>query len=307
MATVTTGKYIWMNGAFCDWENAKIHVMSHVVHYGSSVFEGIRCYKSKNSSVIFRLKEHMQRLLDSAKIYRMPLALNLDQLCEAALSLVRKNAMQECYIRPIAYRGAGAYGLVPNASPVECSIVCWSWGTYLGSESLENGIDVCVSSWNRIAPNTLPFMAKAGGNYLNSQLVKVEALENGYAEGIALDTQGYVSEGSGENIFLVKNGKVFTPDTSSSILAGITRHSIITIAKEMGIPVRQRRIPREALYLADEIFLTGTAAEITPVRSVDKIQIGTGKRGPITQKLQETFFKILRQEIEDKHRWLTIL
>lgn len=305
MASVKTGGKIWMNGRFKNWEDCNIHIMSHVVHYGSCVFEGIRCYKSKDNSVIFRVKEHMQRLLDSAKVYRMEPNMSVKDLCDVCVALVAENKMEECYIRPIIYRGFGAFGLVPKDSPIEVAFACWSWGAYLGKEALEQGIDVKISTWTRFAPNTLPAMAKAGGNYLNSQLIKMEALMDGYQEGIALDTGGLLSEGSGENLFLVKNGTLVTPSSSCSVLQGITRHSIITLAKEMGIPVKVQRIPREAVYLADELFFTGTAAEITPIRSVDKIKIGEGRRGPVTQKLQEAFFKIIGGEAPDKFSWLT--
>ena len=305
MASVKTGSKIWMNGRFKNWEDCNIHIMSHVVHYGSCVFEGIRCYKSRDNSVIFRVKEHMQRLLDSAKVYRMEPNMNVRDLCDVCVALVAENKMEECYIRPIVYRGFGAFGLVPKDSPIEVAFACWSWGAYLGKEALEQGIDVKISTWTRFAPNTLPAMAKAGGNYLNSQLIKMEALMDGYQEGIALDTGGLLSEGSGENLFLVKNGTLVTPSSSCSVLQGITRHSIITLAKEMGIPVKVQRIPREAVYLADELFFTGTAAEITPIRSVDKIKIGEGRRGPVTQKLQEAFFKIIGGEAPDKFSWLT--
>lgn len=298
-------KKIWMNGQFKNWDDCNIHIMSHVIHYGSCVFEGIRCYEAKNNSVIFRLEDHIQRLLESAKIYRMELNYNLNQLCEIVCDLIKTNQLKDCYIRPIIYRGFGAFGLIPYNSPVEIAIACWSWGAYLGQDGIENGIDVRISSWNRAAPNTYPSMAKAGGNYINSQLIKMEAIMDGYHEGIALDTNGFVSEGSGENIFIIKNGKIFTPTTASSILPGITRHSIILLARELGLEIKQKSIPREALYNADELFFTGTAAEITPIRSVDKLKIGNGKRGPITQKLQETFFKILKQEEDDKFKWLT--
>lgn len=305
MASAKTGSKIWMNGRFKNWEDCNIHVMSHVVHYGSCVFEGIRCYKSRENSVIFRLKDHMQRLLDSAKVYRMEPNLSVKDLCDVAVALVAENKMEECYIRPIIYRGFGAFGLVPKDSPIEVALACWSWGAYLGKEALEQGIDVKISTWTRFAPNTLPAMAKAGGNYLNSQLIKMEALMDGYQEGIALDTGGLLSEGSGENLFLIKNGTLVTPTSACSILQGITRHSIITLAKSLGIPVKMQRIPREAAYLADEMFFTGTAAEITPIRSVDRIKIGEGRRGPITQKLQEAFFKIIGGEAPDQFSWLT--
>ena len=300
-----TGKKIWMNGEFKNWSDSNIHIMSHVVHYGSSVFEGIRCYKSKNNSIIFRLKDHMQRLLDSAKIYRMEIPFDVNTLCEIVLDLVRENKMKDCYIRPIIYRGYGAFGLLPNKSKIEMAMACWGWGAYLGKEAIEEGIDVKISTWNRARANTYPAMAKAGGHYLNSQLIKMEAINDGYQEGIALDTNGMISEGSGENVFLVKNGKIFTPVSSSSILPGITRHSLIMLARELGITVKQQSIPREALYIADEAFFTGTAAEITPIKSVDKIKIGSGFRGPITKKLQDNFFQIIKQEAQDKFNWLT--
>jgi len=303
--SIAIGEKIWMNGKFINWNESNVHIMSHVVHYGSSVFEGIRCYQSKNNSIIFRLKDHMQRLLDSAKIYRMPVSQDVDTLCEIVLDLVRTNNMKDCYIRPIIYRGYGAFGLLPDKSPVEMAFACWSWGTYLGKQALEEGIDVKISTWNRARANTYPSMAKAGGHYLNSQLIKMEAINDGYQEGIALDTNGMISEGSGENIFLVKNDKLFTPISSSSILPGITRHSIIMLAREMGITIKQQSIPREALYIADEAFFTGTAAEVTPIKSVDKIAIGKGGRGPVTKQLQEKFFQIIKQEAEDKFNWLT--
>jgi len=267
--TIALGEKIWINGEFKNWNDSNIHIMSHVIHYGSSVFEGIRCYQSQDNSIIFRLKEHMQRLIDSAKIYRMPITWDVDALCKIALDLVRKNNMKDCYIRPIIYRGYGAFGLLPDKSPVEMALACWSGGAYLGQQALEEGIDVKISTWNRARANTYPAMAKAGGHYLNSQLIKMEAINDGYQEGIALDTNGMISEGSGENIFLVKNNKLFTPISSSSILPGITRHSLIILAREMGITVKQQSVPREALYIADEAFFTGTAAEVTPIKSVD--------------------------------------
>lgn len=305
--TIALGEKIWINGEFKNWNDSNIHIMSHVIHYGSSVFEGIRCYQSQDNSIIFRLKDHMQRLIDSAKIYRMPITWDVDALCEIALNLVRQNNMKDCYIRPIIYRGYGAFGLLPDKSPVEMALACWSWGAYLGQQALEEGIDVKISTWNRARANTYPAMAKAGGHYLNSQLIKMEAINDGYQEGIALDTNGMISEGSGENIFLVKNNKLFTPISSSSLLPGITRHSLILLAREMGITVKQQSVPREALYIADEAFFTGTAAEVTPIKSVDKIAIGEGGRGPITKKLQEQFFKIIKQEAEDKFNWLTTI
>jgi branched-chain amino acid aminotransferase len=305
MSHVKTGQKIWMNGSFVPWEECRIHILAHVIHYGSGVFEGIRCYESKGNSVIFRLREHMERLLESAKIYRMEPAADVETLCRTACELVRENAMKDCYIRPLIFRGLGAFGLIPFDSPVEIAMACWSWGAYLGKEGMENGIDVQVSTWNRYAPNTLPYMAKACGNYLNSQLMKMEAIVNGYHEAIALAPSGMLSEGSGENLFVVRRNILFTPPLCSSILQGITRDSVFRIAGDMGLEVREQVLPREALYNADELFFTGTAAEITPVRSVDRIPVGNGKRGPVTQKLQETFFRILAGESEDRYGWLT--
>lgn len=295
---------IWFNNRFVEWDKAKIHVLSHVVHYGSSVFEGIRCYKNREGSAIFRLEDHVRRLFDSAKIYMIDIPYTEEEICEAVIETVKINNLEECYIRPIVFRGYKELGVNPLNCPVEVVIAAWEWGSYLGQEALEEGVDVGVSTWRRMAPNTLPNMAKAGGNYLNSQLVKMEAIKHGYDEGIMLDYNGMVSEGSGENIFIVKDGELYTPPVSSSLLPGITRDSVIRLAKEMDINVREERIPREMLYLADELFFTGTAAEITPIRSVDGIKIGDGRRGPLTEKLQESFFKILRAEAVDRFEWL---
>ncbi|MFA6108879.1 MAG: branched-chain amino acid transaminase [Candidatus Latescibacterota bacterium] len=296
---------IWFNGELVRWEDAKIHVLSHVVHYGSSVFEGIRCYHTRRGPAVFRLEEHLRRLLDSAKIYRMEMPYTLEQLSAAVRETIRVNRLQACYVRPIAFRGYGALGVMPFDCPVDVVIAVWEWGKYLGPEALERGVEVCTSSWNRMAPNTFPFLAKAGGNYLNSQLVKMEAKVNGYDEGIVLGTDGLVSEGSGENIFVVRNQTLYTPGSSHSILPGITRHTTITLARELGLKVEQRPIPREYLYIADEVFFTGTAAEITPVRSIDKITIGQGQRGPVTQQLQQAFFEVVNGDVEDRHGWLT--
>lgn len=291
---------VWRDGEFIDWNDARIHVMAHVVNYGTSVFEGIRCYKTEKGSAIFRLTEHMQRLVNSAKVYRMDPEFGREDFCNAAVELVRSSGLEECYIRPLIFRGLNednpAFGVNPFPNPIRCIIGAWEWGKYLGEEALENGIDVCVSSWTRINSNTLPTMAKAGANYMNSQLIKMEAILSGYSEGIALDERGMVSEGSGENLFLVNNGKLITPPLGASILPGITRDSVIEIAKELGIEVQETTIQRAALYLADELFFTGTAAEITPIRSVDKITVGAGKRGEITARLQEEFFKIIRAQ-----------
>jgi len=298
-------KKIWMNGKFVDWDDAKIHVCSHVIHYGTAVFEGIRCYNTKKGPMVFRLEPHIKRLYNSAKMYRMEPQLPMKDFVEACLETIRQNGMQECYIRPVVYRGYYELGVYPMNNPVDAFIVVWEWGKYLGPEALEQGVDVCVSSWNRIAPNTLPALAKTAANYMNSQLIKMEAVMNGYVEGIALDTNGYVSEGSGENLFLVSNGKLLTTPLGASVLPGITRDSVITIARELGIEVVEQLIPREMLYIGDELFFTGTAAEITPIRSVDKISVGTGKAGPITKKLQEVFFKYLNMETADTHGWMT--
>jgi branched-chain amino acid aminotransferase len=303
---LTPTEKIWHNGRFIRWEDATIHVLSHVVSYGSSVFEGIRCYATPSGPAVFRLREHIRRMLDSAKIYRMEnLGYSSDELAEAMLEIVRVNKMDSCYIRPIVLRGYGEMGVNPLKNPIDVYIACWSWGKYLGEEALAEGVDVCVSSWNRIAPNTLPALAKAGANYMNSQLIKMEALANGYSEGIALDAAGYVSEGSGENIFVVRDGKIHTPPLGASVLPGITRDSIITIARELGIPLIETIIPREMLYIADEVFFSGTAAEITPIRSVDRIAVGKGHRGPIAEKLQREFFAIVNGAKPDRHGWLS--
>lgn len=296
---------IWHNGKFIKWDDARIHVLSHVVSYGSSVFEGIRCYATKTGPAIFRLPEHVQRLIDSAKIYRMELGFSKEQLHDAIVELVSVNKLPSCYIRPIAMRGYGEIGVYPLKNPVEVYLAAWEWGKYLGAEALENGVDVCISSWNRMAPNTLPTLAKAGGNYLNSQLIKMEAIANGYSEGIALDVNGNISEGSGENIFVIRHGKLHTPPLSNSVLPGITRDTVAKLANRLGYEVVETTIPRELLYLADEIFFTGTAAEISPIRSIDKIKIGSGKRGPITKALQEEFFAVVEGTGEDRFGWLT--
>lgn len=296
-------KYIWMNGELVPWKDAKIHVLSHVVHYGSSVFEGIRAYKTPKGTAIFRLPEHTKRLFNSAKIYRMEIPFTQEEINEAIKETIRKNELEECYIRPVVYRGYNSLGVDPSPCPVEVAIAVWEWGKYLGPEALEKGVAVKVSTWNRMAPNTFPATAKAGANYMNSQLIKLEAILDGYVEGIALDINGWVSEGSGENVFVVIDGVIYTPPLGASILAGITRNSVITLAKDMGYEVREMLIPREFLYTADEVFFTGTAAEITPISSVDKIPVGNGKRGPITKALQEKFFDIV-QNGNDPYGWL---
>lgn len=294
---------IWMNGKLIDWNDAKIHILSHVVHYGSSWFEGIRCYETKKGSAVFRLKEHIDRLFDSAKMYRSDLPYTKEEVMKACKETIKANKLKACYIRPIAYRGYGDVGVNPFGCPVDLTIAVWEWGKYLGADALEKGIDVKFSSWNRSAQNTIPTMAKSGGNYLNSQLIKMEAIVDGYVEGIALDVNGVVSEGSGENLFLVRDGTLMTPMFVNAILPGITRNSVIQIAKDAGIPIVEGNIPREMVYIADEVFFTGTAAEISPIRSVDKIQIGGGTAGPITKELQKRFFDIVENG-NDPYGWL---
>jgi len=296
---------IWHNGRLIAWDDAKIHVLSHVVSYGSSVFEGIRTYETSQGPAIFRAAEHARRLLDSAKIYRMDVPYSIEQLTRGMSEVVRENNVSACYLRPIVLRGYGDIGVLPKNNPIETYIACYPWGRYLGEEALAEGVDVCVSSWNRIAPNTLPALAKAGANYMNSQLIRMEAAINGYSEGIALDEAGYVSEGSGENLFVVRDGKILTPPLGASVLPGITRDTIITIAGRLGIPMVETLIPRELLYVADELFFTGTAAEVTPIRSVDRITVGAGRRGPITERIQRRFFQVVKGETDEDLNWLT--
>src|SRR5882724_2646571 len=295
---------IWHNGKLIPWDDANIHVMSHVVHYGSSVFEGIRCYAPPNGPAIFRAKEHMQRLLDSARIYRIDLDYTRDQLIAGMSQLIAANKEWPCYIRPIVFRGYGEVGVNPLGSPTEVYMANYPWGKYLGTDG-DEGVAACVSSWTRLAPNTLPAMAKAGANYMNSQLIKMEAIVNGYVEGIALDVNGFVSEGSGENIFLVHRDKLVTAPLGNSVLPGITRDSVLQIARDLGIPIVEQMIPREMLYIADEAFFTGTAAEVTPIRSVDKIKVGKGTVGPISKAIQKEFYAIVRGEKSDRHNWFT--
>ncbi len=296
---------IWHNGQFIPWNDAKIHVLSHVVSYGSSVFEGIRCYATPSGPAIFRLREHVRRMLDSAKIYRIEVPFTLEQLSDALCELVRVNKLNACYLRPIVMRGYGNMGVFGGQNPTDVFLACWEWGRYLGEEALAQGVDVCVSSWNRMAPNTLPALAKAGANYMNSQLIKMEAISNGYDEGIALDPTGYVSEGSGENIFVVRDGKILTPPLAASVLPGITRDTVVRLAPDVGLTVTEGLIPRELLYVADEVFFTGTAAEITPIRSIDHIQVGAGRRGPIAERLQKEFFAVIEGGKPDRYGWLT--
>jgi branched-chain amino acid aminotransferase len=304
MSFTGTGK-VWMNGALVDWADAKIHIASHVVHYGSAVFEGARCYDSPKGSACFRLDAHMRRLYDSAKIYRMEPKVDRATLTAAVLDTIRANEFKACYIRPIVYRGYNALSVNPLPNPVEVAILTWEWGAYLGTDALEKGVDVRISSWSRMAPNTFPALAKTAANYANSGLIKMEAVGEGYSEGIALDTFGYLSEGSGQNVFIVRDNVIYTPPLTASVLPGITRDSVITLARELGFHVREEMLPRELIYIADEVFFAGTAVEITPIRSVDKITIGNGKRGPVTEAIQRTFFDVVRGEIPDTHGWLT--
>lgn len=304
MPLVPTDK-IWHNGRLIPWNDAKIHVMSHVVNYGSSVFEGVRCYKHPNGSGIFRAREHAQRLLDSAKIYRMEHRFSADDIVRGMVDVCANNGITPCYIRPLIFRGYGEVGVDPIGVPIEVYIANYPWGKYLGGASADEGVDVCISSWTRLAPNTLPAMAKSGANYMNSQLIKMEARANGYAEGIALDVNGFVSEGSGENLFIVRNGALITAPLGNSVLAGITRDSVMQLARSLELTVTEQMIPREMLYIADEVFFTGTAAEITPIRSVDRIVIGSGKAGPVTHMLQEEFFGIVLGNKKDRFEWFT--
>jgi len=303
MSLPGTGK-IWMNGKLVDWKDATIHVASHVVHYGSAVFEGARCYETARGPACFRLDAHMRRLIDSARIYRMEPAFDQQTLTDAVIDLIKVNKFKACYIRPLVYRGYDSLGVNPGPCPIDVAIMLWEWGAYFSQEALEEGLDVKVSTWARNAPNTTPAMAKSVANYANAQLIKMEAVAEGYGEGIALDTSGNVSEASGANIFIVRDGIILTPPIGNSVLAGITRDSVITLAKELGFEVREQTIPREMLYIADEVFFCGTAAEVTPIRSVDRVTVGRGRRGPITQALQERFYQVVTGEAEDKWGWL---
>ncbi len=307
MATSTTDttKYIWLNGELVEWDKAQVHVMTHALHYGTSVFEGIRAYETKDGTKILRLKEHIDRLFNSAKIYWMDVPYTKQEVMDACCKIMTSNGLKYGYLRPLVFVGNVGLGVMPKKDTVDVMIGAMPWGAYLGEEGLKNGIDVCVSSWNRLAPNTIPTGAKAGGNYLSSLLIAREAHRNGFAEGIALSTEGYIAEGSGENVFIVRDSVIYTSPVTSSILPGITRDSIITMARDMGIEVREERLPREALYLADEVFFSGTAAEITPIRSVDRMTVGCGCRGPITEKLQNAFFDYVKGNVEDKFGWLT--
>lgn len=305
MSRITETGWIWHDGEFIHWADANVHVLSHSLQFGSSAFEGMRCYSTPDGPAIFRLRDHLTRLMNSCRIYRMELDHSIDELANACCELVERNELDACYIRPMVMRGYGAAGMVPFDSPVEVYIPCWPWGAYLGEGALENGVDACVSSWNRVAPNTIPAVAKVAGNYLGSQLIKMEALANGFAEGIALSPDGMLSEGSGQNIFIVSKGVLYTPPVDGTILPGITRDSLIAIARDAGFAVHEREMPREALYTADEIFFTGTAAEVTPVRSVDRIAVGNGRPGAVTQQLQRRFLDVTSGRAPDVHDWLT--
>jgi len=307
MSPFTENGTVWMNGKLVAWKDATIHLASHVIHYGSSIFEGLRAYDTPRGTVLFRLQDHIRRLYNSCKIYRMEIPFTQDEFNRAVIETVRANGLRSCYVRPLVYRGYNSLGVNPFPNPVDCAVLVWEWGKYLGPEAMENGVDVCVSSWWRIAPNTFPALAKAGANYMNSQLIKMEAVLDGYEEGIALNIRGHISEGSGENIFLVKDGTVLTPPLSSSILPGITRDSVMKLLHAMGVRCVEETIPRELLYIADEVFFTGSAAEVTPIRSIDKIVVGNGKRGPVTEKVQKAFFDVIDGKREDVHHWLTLV
>lgn len=305
MSRLTETEWIWRDGTFVRWADAQVHVLSHSMQFGSAAFEGIRCYHTPQGPAIFRLREHLTRLQNSVKIYRIDMPYTIDEMIAASRELVVRNKMESCYVRPMVVRGYGAAGMVPLESPIEVYIPCWPWGAYLGEDALANGVDACISSWQRFAPNTVPSLAKIAGNYLSGQLIKMEALANGYSEGIALSPTGLVSEGSGQNVFMVVDGTLITTPLDGSILGGITRDSIMKLARRDNIPVREQAIPREMLYMADELFFTGTAAELTPVRSVDRITVGSGKPGPITLQLQKAFLDIANGRADDEFGWLT--
>ena len=296
---------VWINGKLVPWKEANIHIASHVIHYGSSIFEGFRAYNTPKGTAIFRNNAHLKRLYNSCKMYRMEIPFTQEEFEQAVIQTIKANKLKACYIRPVVYRGYGTLGVDPFPNPIDCAILVWEWGQYLGEKALENGVDVKISTWQRMAPNTFPALAKSGANYMNSQLIKMEALLEGYVEGIALNVRGHISEGSGENIFIVINGEIHTPPLSSSILPGITRDAVICLAKDLGITLVEETLPREMLYIAEEVFFTGSAAEITPIRSVDKITIGNGRRGPVVKRLQDEFFAYINGERKDKYRWLT--
>jgi branched-chain amino acid aminotransferase len=296
---------VWINGKLVPWKDANIHIASHVIHYGSSIFEGFRAYNTPKGTAILRNDAHIKRLYNSCKMYRMEIPFTQEEFEQAVIQTIKANKLKACYIRPVVYRGYGNLGVDPFPNPIDCAILVWEWGQYLGEKALENGVDVKISTWQRMAPNTFPALAKSGANYMNSQLIKMEALLEGYAEGIALNVRGHISEGSGENIFIVINGQIHTPPLSSSILPGITRDMVICIAKDLGLTLVEETLPREMLYIAEEVFFTGSAAEITPIRSVDKITIGNGSRGPVVKRIQDEFFAYINGEKKDKYRWLT--
>lgn len=305
MYKLTESEWIWRDGEFVPWKDATLHVLAHAVQFGSAVFEGVRCYATPKGPAVFRLREHFKRMYNSCKIYRMEVKYSPDELVDATRELVRRNRLDACYIRPMVLRGYGAAGMVPFASPVEVFLPCWPWGAYLGDDALEKGVDACVASWHRVAPNTIPAMAKIAGNYLSGQLIKMEALANGYAEAIALGPDGLVSEGSGQNVFIVNDGALYTPPIDGTLLPGITRDTVVTLARDLGIDVHVQPLAREVLYTCDELFLSGTASEITPVRSVDKLLVGAGKPGPVTGAIQKRFLDIVNGRAVDSHGWLT--
>lgn len=307
MAKIPATEFIWKNGDFIKWDDAQVHLLAHSVQFGSAVFEGIRCYSTPKGPAIFRLREHLKRMFNSCRIYRMPVDYSMEQLVDAARGVVRRNKMESCYVRPMVLRGYGAAGMVPFESPVEVYIPCWKWGAYLGEDALAKGVDACVATWHRVAPNTIPAMAKIAGNYLNGQLIKMEALSNGYDEAIALSTDGMISEGSGQNLFAVSEGVLYTPPIDGTILPGITRDTVITLAAELGIRVAVQPLSREVLYTSDELFVCGTASEVTPLKSVDRIQVGAGKPGEITRAIQKRFLDIVNGTAEDTHGWMTFV
>ena len=305
MAKISESEWIWKDGTFIKWQDANVHLLAHSVQFGSAVFEGIRCYATPDGPAVFRLREHFKRMFNSCKIYRMEMRWGMDDLVEATRDLVRRNALDACYIRPMVLRGYGAAGMVPHESPIETYLPCWKWGAYLGDEALEKGVDACVSSWHRVAPNTIPAAAKIAGNYLSSQLIKMEALRNGFHEAIALTPDGMVSEGSGQNVFAVDGGALYTPPIDGTLLPGITRETVMTLAADAGLRVHVQPLTREVLYTSDELFVCGTASEITPVRSVDRLPVGDGTVGPITRQLQQRFLDIVNGRARDVHGWLT--
>jgi len=307
MAGITETNWIWRDGEFIKWADAQVHVLSHSMQFGSAIFEGIRCYSTPSGPAVFRLREHLTRLLNSCKIYRMDTRYSLDDLLNASVALLAKNEVPSAYLRPMVIRGYGASGMVPYESPIEVFLSCWPWGAYLGDGALENGVDACISTWNRVAPNTIPAVAKIAGNYLSGQLIKMEALEKGFQEGIALSPGGMVSEGSGQNIFMVHGGVLYTPPIDGTLLTGITRDTVIKLAADLGITAMEKPIPRDVLYIADEVFLSGTASEVTPVRSIDKLKVGDGKVGPVTRRIQQEYLGICKGEIADRHGWLTMV